>query len=282
MLFQQTLTIGLLLWSLALPASGETVLEKIQRTGVVKVAIREDAAPFGYLDDRGNLQGYCLDFFRLLEQKLTATLERNSVIVRLFKSNTANRFALVASNIVYLECGPNTIRADAPDNTKFSDGFFITGTQFLTTDRVSDFLDLEENLENIILGVLSDTTTEELIKERYPSAKLALFRGSTGRNRGVQALQQGRIDAMASDGILLRAEALQQGLSTAKYPLIPELPLTCDRYGMIITDDPQWQDFINSIITSSELAAVANNWFSTLDPYTQVTEDYCKTNFPDF
>ncbi len=266
---------SLLFWTLALPAVGETVLEKIQRTGILKVALREDAAPFGYADEQGNLQGYCLDFFWLLEQKLITTLERNTIIVRLHKSTAENRVALVANRTVNLECGPNTIRSDIPDNVQFSDSFFASGTQFLTTEAHLDDLDLTGSLANIRLGVLNNTTTEQLLKTRYPASQLILFRGVNGRSRGVQALKQGRIQAMVSDGILLRAEAQQQGLSATEYPLIPDSPLTCDRYGMIITKDSQWQDLINSLIGSSTLKIISNNWFDALVPDVQGTENDC-------
>ena len=76
----------------ALPVKAEAVLEKIERTGVLNVAIREDAAPFGYLDSNNNLQGYCLDFFVLLEKQLIKRLERNSLSIKLLKSTANNRF----------------------------------------------------------------------------------------------------------------------------------------------------------------------------------------------
>ena len=38
----------------ALPAKSETVLEKIKRTGLLEVAMREDAIPFGYRDSNNN------------------------------------------------------------------------------------------------------------------------------------------------------------------------------------------------------------------------------------
>jgi polar amino acid transport system substrate-binding protein len=62
--------------TLTLGVKAESVLDTIQRTGVVKVAIREDAAPFGSVDPEGNLQGYCLEFFTLLEDKLINQLNR--------------------------------------------------------------------------------------------------------------------------------------------------------------------------------------------------------------
>ncbi len=269
------LTGGLFLLSLTFPVKAEDTLDKIQRTGVLNIAIREDAPPFGYLDNSENLQGYCLDFFALLRQRLVKELERNTLSVKLFKSTTGNRFDLIARNIVDLECGPNTIRADIPENTDFSTSFWVTGTQFLV--RQNNFLDPEQDLgDEIELGVISNTTTEEFIAQRYPSATLLRYSGVTARIRGIQAVEQGRIDAMISDGILLRGEAQQLGLSSVEYSLIPDVPLTCDRYGMIIrNNDPGWQDFINSVINSPEVAALSNAWFGQLLNYTQTAQNFC-------
>ena len=269
------LTSVLCFWCLSLPAKAEATLEKIQRTGVLDVAIREDAAPFGYLDTNGNLRGYCLDFFALLEDKLLERLNRNSLTVKLFKSIPANRFDLVARDIVDLECGPNTIRSDVPENTDFSTSFFVTGTQFLVKKDNSAKLDRDS--KELVLGVISNTTTEQLIAQRYPSATLRKYRGVTARTRGVEAVAQGQIDAMVSDGILLIAEAQRQELAAAEYALEPSIPLTCDRYGMIIqSNDPQWQDFINSVIDSPEAEALSNTWFGRIFNYTQSISDICK------
>jgi polar amino acid transport system substrate-binding protein len=241
---------------------------------VLNVAIREDAPPFGYLDASKNLQGYCLDFFDLLESQLVDELERDSLSVKLLKSTASNRFTLVAENLVDLECGPNTIRAEPPENTDFSAGFFLTGTQFLI--KQDNPLDLDNDLNGATLGVIANTTTAKYIAQRYPTAILKQYRGVAARTRGVQAVSQGKIDAMISDGILLRAEAQQQGLFLSEYPLIPEVPLTCDRYGMIIhSNDPQWQEFINSVINSPEAIALADEWFGGLYSYTQIAEE-CK------
>jgi polar amino acid transport system substrate-binding protein len=259
------LTSSFLWFCLALTANAETTLEKIQRTGTLKVAIREDAAPFGYIDDNNNLQGYCLDFVALLENKLIEKLSRNTIIIRLLKSKVDNRFALVAKDLVYLECGPNTIRDDVTSTVQFSTDFFITGMQFLVKKNNLQSIDLDSNLENIKIGVLTNTTTAELIANKYPLAEIIGFRGANGRTRGIQELQQNKIDAMVSEGILLRATAQKQGLSQREYPLIPDSPLTCDRYGMIITaPDEEWKDFVDSVINSPEAKRIFNSWFGEL------------------
>ena len=269
----------ILLLCLPFSAQAETVLAQIQRTGILKIAIREDAPPFGYLDPGNNLQGYCLDFFTLLEKQLIKNLERNTLSIKLFKSTTNNRFDLVGNGLVDLECGPNTISADTPENTSFSTAFFTTGTQFLIRESDRDRLKLDRDLNQIKLGVIRNTTTEKFITEAYPLATIQRFSGVTARARGIQAVEQGTIDAMVSDGILLRAEARQQELSASKYPLIPKTPLTCDRYGMIITKDPQWQDFVNSVISSSEAEKLLSSWFKTIFDYDRVTLNSCETTY---
>jgi polar amino acid transport system substrate-binding protein len=273
------ITGSLFLFCLASPVKAETVLAKIQRTGILTVAIREDSPPFGYLDANDNLQGYCLDFFALLNNQLKNNLDRNTLSIQLYKSTPVNRFNLVSENSVDLECGPNTIRADVPENTNFSQSFLLTGTQFLVKSQNQDRINTEQNLNGIVIGVINNTTTAKLIAKRYPSAILQRFSGVTARTRGIQSVVQNKIEAMASDGILLRAEAQQQGLSDSEYSIIPDTPLTCDRYGMIIKgNDPQWQEFVNSVINSPEAKALANDWFGQLFNNAENSLNFCQNN----
>ena len=267
---------GSLCWLGFMPiAKAEDTLSKIQRTGVLRVAIREDAAPFGFVNSNGKLQGYCLDFFALLESKLTEELERNTLSLKLFKSTPGSRFSLVANNIIDLECGPNTIREDAPAGTSFSTGYFVTGTQFLV--RKDNKLNPNASLDGAVLGTIANTTTAKYVRERYPNAIVRGYGGITARNRGIQAVAQGKIDAMISDGILLRAEAQRQELSSVEYPLVPTVPLTCDRYGMIIqTEDSEWQEFINSVIESPEAQTLSKAWFGNLFNYVLPAKDFCR------
>ncbi|MFM7715456.1 MAG: amino acid ABC transporter substrate-binding protein, partial [Microcystis sp.] len=75
----------------ALPAKSEMVLEKIKRTGLLEVAMREDAIPFGYRDSNNNLQGLCLDFIQLLREELKHKLNLQIISVKIYKSTLFNR-----------------------------------------------------------------------------------------------------------------------------------------------------------------------------------------------
>jgi polar amino acid transport system substrate-binding protein len=260
-----------------LQANSETVLEKIKRTGLLEVAIREDAVPFGYRDGNNNLQGLCLDFMQLLREELQQKLNLEIISIKIYKSTLFNRFQLLENKTVDFECGPNSIRKDIPNNVSFSRPFFVTGTQFLVRSEQKS-LNLNSSLEGVNIGVLRDTSTQELLRQKYPLATFQEFQGVTGRLRGLQSLRRQRIDAFASDGILLIGEAIILGFSLGKdYDIIPRNPLNCDYYGLILPkDDSQWQELINSVIIASENRKIFQKWFTEVADYFIETFNYCR------
>ena len=264
----------------ALPAKSETVLEKIKRTGLLEVAMREDAIPFGYRDSNNNLQGLCLDFIQLLREELKHKLNLQIISVKIYKSTLFNRFQLLENKTVDFECGPNSIRKTIPNGVSFSRPFFVTGTQFLVRSDNQNNFNFSSSLEGISIGVLRDTTTQELLRQKYPLATYQEFQGVTGRLRGIQSLRRNRIDAFASDGILLIGEAVILGLSLGKdYQLIPPNPLNCDYYGFILpANDLQWQEFINGVIVTSENRNIFKAWFTEVASYFRDTWQYCRNN----
>jgi polar amino acid transport system substrate-binding protein len=268
-----------------LPVRSETVLEKIRKDGVFKVAVREDAAPFGYLDANKNLTGYCLDFIDLVKNEIQDELNIKILAIRLLKSTSSNRFDLIEGQSAYLECGPNTISNNISRKIDFSQSFFDTGLQFLIRKSDEKKIDINGTLQGLNIGLIDNTTTENFIKERYPSANIKEFLGLTGRTRGVQALKQNSqdaqsrqdyLDGFASDGILLSSELALQGLSSEDYVLIPEQPLTCDRYGMILPqNDSTWRDLVNSVVNSKKEQKIWEKWFRKVFSYSKVDKNSC-------
>ncbi|MDJ0509327.1 MAG: amino acid ABC transporter substrate-binding protein [Crocosphaera sp.] len=266
--------------SFPVQAQEETVLQRIEKTGLLKVGIREDAVPFGYRDSNQNLEGLCLDFIAVLREKIQEKLNKKVIAVKLYKSTLFNRFELVSDRIVDLECGPNTIREVADYNIQFSSAFFLTGTHLLIKIENQKLINPNGNLKNINIGVLKNTTNEQLISQKYPLANLVQFQGVTGRYRGIQALQGGKIDAFASDGILLVGEAIVQRLRLGKdYTLVPKNPIDCEKYGLILPDnDPQWLSFIDSVIMSNSEKKLYREWFGDIAPQIDAIQSFCQEN----
>lgn len=256
----------------------ETTLELINRTGVVKFAMRNDSPPFGYLDNDNNLRGLCLDFFYLLKQKIREKLNRQTITVKVFQSSLDDRFSLVENKQVHLECGPNTIHNKTSEKVAFSREFFITGIQFLVGPGKVTSFNPEGTLENFVIGVLKASSTAEYIRQRYPLAEIQEYQGQAGRFRGIQALRQDKIDAFVSDGVLLIGETVRQGSNLFQnYTLLPEAPLVCERYGIIVANDPEWIALVNGTITEMiELRQIPKNWFDIIETYQQKVKASCE------
>lgn len=257
------LTTSLLL-STTLPVKGETVLEEINRTGVFKVGIRGDVIPFGYRNLEGKLEGICFDLVHLIEKEIIKKIDRNLISTKLLISTLYNRFDIVEDDFVHLECGPNTIRELEEYQITFSQPFFVSGVRFIAQK------DLGQNLvnsqgKNFRIGVLRYTSTEALIKEKYPQAELEYFQGSKGALRAFQAVRRGQVDAFANDSILLIGESVAQRFplgETTEYILVPDQSLSCEQYGFILpTNNPDWVNLVNSVISSPEILKIYQEWF---------------------
>lgn len=270
----------LLSWVLPSYTQEKTVLEKIDQTGLLEVGLREDAVPFGYRDINGNLEGLCLDLIALLREQLKQKLNKKVIALKLYKSTLYNRFQLASDRIVDIECGPNTIRELPEYQIQFSQPFFLTGTQLLVKTKKAKRINTSGSLENLDIGVLRNTTNEQLMAEKYPLANLVQFQGVTGRSRGIQALQGDKIDAFASDGILLVGEAQIQNLRLGPdYKLVPNNPIDCEEYGLILPDNnPEWVSFVNSVINSPSLQNIYRDWFGEIGPQIESIQLFCKGN----
>jgi predicted dienelactone hydrolase/ABC-type amino acid transport substrate-binding protein len=247
----------------------ETVLAEIERTGVLKVGMRKDAAPFGFINQDNAWDGYCGDLAISLADYLTKelNLDRPIEVVEL-TSTLGDRYDQVRNDTIQLECGPNTIRTDEP-GIAFSNPFFISSAQFLIQAGASDRVNPNLPLTGLRLGVLSDSTTESFVQTNYPNADIVSLAGPEGRKTGIEEVAQGNLDAFVGDGILTYAELQLEGRPIQNFALIPELPLTCEFYGLALpNNDPDWQTMVNQYLVSDGGGEVAQKWFAELYPET--------------
>ena len=258
------------------PPRPESVLTDIEATGVLRIALRKDAAPFGFINRQNAWDGYCGDLAIGLSRYLTQTLKRPvNVEIAEITSTLDNRFELVRNNDVHLECGPNTIRNDV-EGVIFSSPFFVASTQFLVPVGNEASVNPNTPLTDVRLGVLSNSTTQTFVEETYPDADIVLFSGVAGRQEGIAAATTGEIDAFVGDGILSYAQVrLDQG-TVEGFSLIPELPLTCDFYGLILpNDDSEWRTTVNQFLVSDAENAIATDWFEAAYPVTLNKTEFC-------
>jgi polar amino acid transport system substrate-binding protein len=187
------------LCALILPqvATAQTVLEKVAKTGVLTAGTSKDAFPLAYADKNGQLVGYSVDMLQLIKTQLEKDLKR-PITLKLVALNPADRIPKLQSGEVDLACDTSSFTWERDKAIDFSVSYGTTGTNLLTKRGSS--LTGPEALIGKRIGALPKTTNESAIKQAQPKAQIVLFKD---RSEGYKALQDGKIDAFAGDGLLL-------------------------------------------------------------------------------
>ena len=211
----------------------------------------------------------------LLGERLQKQLKLSKPIeVQLIPSNLQNREQLVREGKVHLECGPNTILRNPEPGITYSDRFLATGVHLLVRPDNQSYIQPSGALEAISIGVLPASLTQQFISSRYSLAKVVEYPGVDGRKNAVEDVVQGRLNAFASDGLLLIGEVLRNPeIKPQDYALIPKEPLTCEFYGMILpAGDMSWINTVNSLILVEETVNILTGLYGKDSDYVKTLE----------
>lgn len=156
---------------------------------------------------------------------------------------------------IIIECGPNSITSkrikelQERDGSKgfFSEPFFRTETKILIKNSKRDLLKQEklpllsftnQSSSSLRVGVIGDTTSEEVLKSIYPTAILKKFDRRKDAIESLQSNNDNSIDAYISDEVLL--PSMLKVLPQSDFSIEPKLyGLTNEYYGVIIYNDPK-------------------------------------------
>lgn len=228
------------LLSFASPLLAEPVLERVARTGVLTAGTRTDSAPLAYQTPEGEWRGYAIDLLEDVRAEMERELGR-PVVLRMEAVDVGDRFQRVADGELDLVCGSTSIAPSRERTVNFSLSYFVTGTQVLTRREGS------LSGSALRIGVIPHTTNLFFIEERF---SIARFIEVANRAEGLVALENGRIDGLASDGILLEG-LRQQTADPDAYVVYPPTPLNREVYGCILPKgDEELRQFVNRVLVA--------------------------------
>ena len=226
-----------------------------------KFGILEDSEPVS-TDARG-LNTYCqalkkhLDLYAPKEVTITYSQRR------------------VQYDGITIECGSNSITSKRIKELQerqgakgfFSEPFFRTETKIilknskrnlLKQERLSLASFIDQSDSSFKVGVIGDTTSEEVVKRIYPTAILKKVDTRKDAIRFLQSNNDDSIDAYISDEVLLPSMLKNDVLPQSDFSIEPKLyGLTNEYYGVIIYNDP------NSPYRFDDLRAKVNAWISS-------------------
>jgi hypothetical protein len=113
-------------------------LKKIDESGVVRIGHRENSAPFAFLDKNSKPIGYSLDLCEIVVEEIVAELGKD-IRTEYRPVTPENRFDLVTSGQIDLECGSTTNNAERRKIVAFSPTIFVTGTASGAAGRNPEF-----------------------------------------------------------------------------------------------------------------------------------------------
>src|SRR5215471_15402707 len=181
------------------PYSG--TLKKINDSGVVRIGHRENSPPFAFLDPGGKPVGYALDLCDVVVEEIAFELGKD-VTVTYRRVTPENRFDLLTSGEIDLECGSTTNNAERRKIVAFSPTMFVTGTKLLVRrdSGVRSIRDLRGKTVVLTRGTVHETEVPKIAQRRGLRINF-VFTGD--HQESFQMLATGKADAFANDDVQL-------------------------------------------------------------------------------
>src|SRR6185436_3378072 len=191
---------------LALPAAGRAQtggkLDQIRQKGVITLGYIEGAAPFSFIGDDRQPQGYSADLCREIAHGVRSQLNLAKLETRWVALTIQDRLEAVRTGRVDIECSTTTWTLSRQAEVDFSLITFVDGGSILTKSGTVGGRLLDFNGKRV--AVITGTTTERVLKEAIErrSIRAEVVTVKT-RDAGLQLLEQRKVDGFASDRIVL-------------------------------------------------------------------------------
>ena len=266
MKFFATILVGLTC-ALAAPAEAQT-LEKIRKSGAITMGYVDGSAPFSFLGDAQQPQGYSVDLCREIASGIRAQLGLASLETRWVALTLQNRLEAVRAGKVDIECSTTTWTLERQKDVDFSLITFVDGGSMLT--RMDAALGRLTDFEGKRIAVISGTTTEKVLKETIQrrGIKAQVVTVKT-RDTGVQMLDSGKVDGFASDRIVLIGQVLK-GKTQGAFKLLDE-DFSVEPYALALPKgDHDYRLAVNRVLArlyrTGDIAKIYNPWLGRMGP----------------
>lgn len=187
---------------IALPAAAQAdTLAGITERGTIRLGVRTDATAFSYTNELGEPAGYTVELCRAVAADIKQQLGMAQLSVEYVQVTTQDRFDAIVDGRADLLCGATTVTLARRAVVDFSVPTFVTGMGVLyRAGGPASFAELAGRT----IGVRHGTTTEEVLERELTEAGLtATFVGVDTHQDGVEALEDGSIDAYFADRAIL-------------------------------------------------------------------------------
>jgi glutamate/aspartate transport system substrate-binding protein len=259
------LAICAVLLALVGPAAGQEIrptLDKIKETGVIHLGNRATSRPFSFLGSDGQPVGFSIDLCLRVAGAIRESLKLPGLKVAWVTVTPADRIVQLVKGTIDLECGSTTITFGRMEQVAFSHMISVDGGSLLATAESG--IGTVKDLAGKRVGVVPNTTTQKALAAALLGASIqATVIPVAEHGEGLRGLEEGRLDAYATDRILL-AGLLTTAGNPAKLRLSGEF-FSYEPYGLMMRrGDNAFQAQVNRTLSTlyrSGLVQIYERWF---------------------
>jgi len=244
----------------AIPYTG--TLKAVSDSGVVRLGYRENSPPFAFLDPAKKPVGYSLDLCEIVVEEIAAELGKD-VRAAYRPVTPENRFGLMNSGEIDLECGSTTNNVERRKVAAFSPTMFVTGAKLLVRrgSGILNFRDLADKTVVLTRGTVHEAAIPKLAERQNVAAKF-VFAGD--HNESFQMLASGKADAFANDDVQLYG-MLAEKKAASDFRVVGDFLTYADYALMFRKDDPEFAEVVERAFRrlsgSREIVAIYARWF---------------------
>jgi len=182
----------------------ETTVDRIKRTSVFNLGVREADPPYGYLDKQSKHVGFSTEIAEKVHERLEKELKM-SIKINYVAVTGRTRIPLLLNNTIDMEAGATVITKARDKVVDFSMPFFLTATFILVPadSPIRKVADLSGKRIGGHRGGLEEMLYTKKLQKEGVFRTPVRFIGFENHPDGLTALQGGSIDAYSSDGPLL-------------------------------------------------------------------------------
>jgi polar amino acid transport system substrate-binding protein/glutamate/aspartate transport system substrate-binding protein len=249
-----------LLGALLLPAlaSAEGVLDRIAKSGEIRLAYRDDAAPFSWMAEGAKEpEGYSVALCRAVAKSVEATLKLADLRIRWVKVSPEDRFEVIAESKADLLCEATTVTLERRAKMDFSIATFISGAGMMILPGGPTGFD---KLAGKKVGVLGGTTTEADLKTFLKGRDIAAGIVTVPSHaEGFQQLAAGKFDAYFADRTILQF-MLMKNNQDGKF-LLGDQFLSVEPYALAMPRDGDFRLAVDRALSRLFRSGEAKNVF---------------------
>lgn len=174
-------------------------MDKILERGKIIVGVKYDTKPFGYMNEKGFVEGFDVDLARYIAKSILG--DENKIE---FKQVTpSNRILALNSGEVDMIIATMSVTKQRSQVIDFSRPYYVAGQAILLpkNSKITSMSELNGKKVIVIFG----STAEKQLRLIAPDANILGFKTYTS---GYSALKQGRADAITSDDTILMGFAM--------------------------------------------------------------------------